>query len=191
MDHRLKLGVTQFLCLGDVIGYGPDPLAVKGLLRKFQCVADGESRRGAGHGKNTGLILAKPRAPLIGHGGTVIAFEQRHSGASWFKERTPSYLKGKLTLVHGSIYDPVHDHADEPEKSHRRQCADDRKPSDGIFPASTFASPGTTRTQRFMATKLGVMRDSRHDATAPSAFRKGHKAYVRGQRYQPRDRDPR
>ena len=28
MDYCLKLGVKQFFCLGDVIGYGPDPLAV-------------------------------------------------------------------------------------------------------------------------------------------------------------------
>ena len=114
MDQCLKLGVTQFVCLGDVIGYGPDPLAVSAIAQKhFSASLMGNHEEALVTGKHRFNPLA---ARAIDWTREELSSQSNGTQAlSWFKERMPFVLKGNMLLVHGSIYDPVHDYVDEPE----------------------------------------------------------------------------
>ncbi len=186
MDHCLKLGVKQFLCLGDVIGYGPDPLAVTRIAQKhFNVSLMGNHEEALVTGKHRFNPLAAraidwTRIELADTAGPDAAMP-------WFKERTPFVLKGNLLLVHGSIYDPVHDYVDEPENPVESQQMIETLSRD--FSGFDICFAGHNHTP-FLATTLGIMVP--HDGHRTFRIPKGHKAYVCvGSVGQPRDRDNR
>ena len=186
MDHCEKLGVKQYLCLGDVIGYGPDPYAVSTIARKtFSASLMGNHEEALVTGKHRFNPLAARAIDW-----TREELGSRAEGIEsldWFRQRQPFVIKGNLLLVHGSIYDPVHDYVDEPENPVESQQMIDTLSRD--FSGFDICFVGHNHTP-FMATKLGIMVP--HDGHRTFRVPKGHKAYVCvGSVGQPRDRDNR
>lgn len=186
MEHCLKLGVKQFLCLGDVIGYGPNPVEVANLAQKnFTVSLMGNHEEALITGKHRFNPLAAKAIDW-----TREELQQSSGGTAsmlWFKERTPFVLKGNLLLVHGSIYDPVHDYVDEPENPIESHQMIETLSRD--FSGFDMCFAGHNHTP-FLATTMGVMVP--HDGHRTFRIPKGHKVYVCvGSVGQPRDRDNR
>ena len=184
MDHCLKLGVTQFLCLGDVIGYGPDPQAVAAIAQKhFTASLMGNHEEALVTGKHRFNPLAARAIDWTREELTSLSTGKETMG--WFKQRTPFVLKGNLLLVHGSIYDPVHDYVDEPENPVEAQQMIDTLGRD--FSGFDICFAGHNHTP-FLATKVGTMFP--HPGHSTFRIPPGHKAYICvGSVGQPRDRD--
>ena len=184
LEHCQKLGVKQYLCLGDVIGYGPDPVSVARIAKNtFATSLMGNHEE----------ALVTERHRFNPHAAQAIDWTRRCLQAAgpelmhWFTERKPFALQGRLLLVHGSIYDPVHDYVDEPENPIESQQMIETLNSD--FSGFDICFAGHNHTP-FMATTMGVMVP--HDGHPTFRIPKGHKAYVCvGSVGQPRDRDTR
>ncbi len=184
LEHCEKLGVKHYWCLGDVIGYGPDPVAVAKLAKeKFEASLMGNHEEA--------LVTSKHR--FNPHAAQAIDWTRRLLTASnsdllpWFKERKPFALQSTALLVHGSIYDPVHDYVDEPENPVEAQAMIETLNRD--FAGFDLCFAGHNHTP-FMATVMGTMIP--HDGHRTFRLPKGHKAYICvGSVGQPRDRDPR
>lgn len=186
MERCEELGVTQYLCLGDVIGYGPDPLKVaKVASEKFTVSLLGNHEEALVTGKHRfnphaaqAINWTRDQIKGAGDGGKLW---------EWFTARKPFAVKGHLLMVHGSIYDPVHDYVDEPENPIEAQQMIDTLNKD--FSGFDICFAGHNHTP-FMATTVGIMVP--HDGHPSFRMPKGHKAYVCvGSVGQPRDRDPR
>jgi diadenosine tetraphosphatase ApaH/serine/threonine PP2A family protein phosphatase len=170
--------------LGDVIGYGPDPVAVAKIAQtRFAVSLMGNHEEALVTGKHrfnphAAQAIDWTRRCLTAAGGDIIP---------WFKERKTFALRGRLLLVHGSIYDPVHDYVDEPENPIEAEAMISTLSSD--FSGFDICFAGHNHTP-FLATTMGVMVP--HDAHRTFRVPKGHKAYVCvGSVGQPRDRDVR
>ncbi len=109
LERCEALGVTQYLCLGDVIGYGPDPLPVARIASsKFTVSLMGNHEEAMVSGKHR----------FNPHAAQAINWTRQQiqpdAGLwTWFQARKTFAVKGNLLMVHGSIYDPVHDYVDE------------------------------------------------------------------------------
>jgi predicted phosphodiesterase len=184
MDECERMGVTRYLCLGDVIGYGPDPVAVADFVRARCDVSLMGNHEEA-------LVTGKHR--FNPHAAKAIDWTRQalqHSGEGtmeWFRQRKPFALKGQILMVHGSIYDPVHDYVDEPENPVEFQQMIQTLNHD--FTGFDICFAGHNHTP-FLATTMGVMVP--HDGHRSFRIPKGHKAYICvGSVGQPRDRDQR
>ena len=182
MSHCRTLGVKEIYCLGDVIGYGPDPLALARLAKSHFAVSLMGNHEEA-------LVTGKHRfnphaAKAIDWTRTALSsVTGPDSPMAFFKERQPFVLKGNLLLVHGSIYDPVHDYVDEPENPVESQQMIETLNRD--FSGFDICFAGHNHTP-FLATAVGVMIP--HDRHRSFRIPKGHKAYVCvGSVGQPRD----
>lgn len=179
-----RLGVREYFCLGDVIGYGPDPLAVAKLAKgRFTSCLMGNHEEA--------LVTGKHR--FNPHAASAIDWTRIQLKANapdlleWFRQRKAFELRNDLLMVHGSIYDPVHDYVDEPENPVEAQQMIDTLSRDFSGFDRCFAGHNHTP---FLATTLGVMIP--HDGHRTFRIPKGHKAYICvGSVGQPRDRDPR
>jgi len=181
-----RLGVKQYLCLGDVIGYGPDPVAVARIASARFAVSLLGNHEEA-------LVTGKHR--FNPHAAQAIDWTRQQIKAAsdgdglwaWFAARKPFAVKSRLLMVHGSIYDPVHDYVDEPENPIEAQQMIDTLNKD--FSGFDICFAGHNHTP-FMATTVGIMVP--HDGHRTFRMPKGHKAYVCvGSVGQPRDRDVR
>ncbi|MHC5068440.1 MAG: metallophosphoesterase family protein [Planctomycetota bacterium] len=190
-----ELGVTDILCLGDIIGYGPDPIAVTKLaIQRFRVSLMGNHEAALITGEHRfnpyatqaidwtreQLRQASTRGltSLFGKGdGTDLL--------SWYGKLKPFHLEGRRLLVHGSIYDPVHDYVDEPEnpiEAERMIATLDRD-----FAGFELCFAGHNHTP-FVATKLGTLFP--HDGHSSFVIPEGHRAYICvGSVGQPRDWD--
>jgi len=183
LERCEALGVTQYLCLGDVIGYGPDPLPVARIAStKFTVSLMGNHEEAMVSGKHR----------FNPHAAQAINWTRQQIQPdaalwSWFQARKTFAVKGNLLMVHGSIYDPVHDYVDEPENPIEAQQMIDTLNRD--FSGFDICFAGHNHTP-FMATTMGTMVP--HDGHRQFRLPKGHKAYVCvGSVGQPRDRDVR
>ncbi len=179
-----RLGVRDYVCLGDVIGYGPDPVAVARQVRELVSVSLMGNHEEA-------LVAGKHR--FNPHAAQAIDWTRRQITAHapdlmpWFAERKPFALRERWLLVHGSIYDPVHDYVDEPENPIEAQQMIQTLEAD--FSGFDLCFAGHNHTP-FLATTLGVMVP--HDRHRSFRLPRGHKAYICvGSVGQPRDRDVR
>ncbi|HAT10160.1 MAG TPA: hypothetical protein DCS97_06125 [Planctomycetes bacterium] len=183
LERCEKLGVTDYLCLGDVIGYGPEPLAVGRIAQERFSVSLMGNHEEA-------LVTGKHR--FNPHAAQAINWtrQQLQGDAAlwaWFQARKPFAVKKHLLMVHGSIYDPVHDYVDEPENPIESQQMIDTLNKD--FSGFDLCFAGHNHTP-FMATTMGTM--TPHDGHRQFRIPKGHKAYICvGSVGQPRDRDVR
>jgi diadenosine tetraphosphatase ApaH/serine/threonine PP2A family protein phosphatase len=182
LEECERLGVTEYLCLGDVIGYGPDPVAVATIAKeRFATSLMGNHEEALVTGKHrfnphAAQAIDWTRRLLTAAGGGLLP---------WFKERKPFALRGPLLLVHGSIYDPVHDYVDEPENPLEANNMIDTLSRD--FSGFDLCFAGHNHTP-FIATTMGVMVP--HDGHRSFRLPAGHKAYICvGSVGQPRDRD--
>jgi predicted phosphodiesterase len=184
-----RLGVTEYLCLGDVIGYGPDPLAVtRTAQRLFAASLMGNHEEALVTRKHRfnphaaqAIDWTRRILSMVGPDGSLPA------PMDWFKARTPFVLRGKLLLVHGSIYDPVHDYVDEPENPVESNQMIETLERD--FTGFDLCFAGHNHTP-FLSTLVGTIFP--HDDHRAFTLPPGHKAYICvGSVGQPRDRDPR
>ncbi len=178
------LGVKSYWCLGDVIGYGPDPVAVARYAKeRFESSLMGNHEE----------ALVTGRHRFNPHAAQAIDWTRRMLRAGggglmeWFAERKAFALRGNVLMVHGSIYDPVHDYVDEPENPIEANQMIETLNRD--FSGFDLCFAGHNHTP-FLATTVGVMIP--HDGHRSFRLPKGHKAYICvGSVGQPRDRDVR
>ena len=190
LDFCTRRGVKEFLCLGDVIGYGPDPIAVSVIARKtFTTCLMGNHEEALVTGKHR---FNPHAAKAIDWTRQQLQVHAKSGGSepslmSWFRERTSFVLAHDMLLVHGSIYDPVHDYVDEPENPIEAQQMIETLNRDFSGFDRCFAGHNHTP---FLATTLGIMVP--HDGHRTFRIPKGHKGYICvGSVGQPRDRDNR
>jgi len=153
MERCEQLGVSQYYCLGDVIGYGPDPVRVaKVASEKFAVSLLGNHEEALVTGKHRfnphaaqAINWTRDQIKAAGDGGKLW---------EWFAARKPFAVKGPLLMVHGSIYDPVHDYVDEPENPIESQQMIDTLNRD--FSGFDICFAGHNHTP-FMATTVGTM----------------------------------
>ncbi len=188
LEECERLGVKEYLCLGDVIGYGPDPRAVADIAtRKFTASLMGNHEE----------ALVTKRHRFNPHAAHAIDWTRKQLTEApavngqhpldWFAARKPFVLRGKMLLVHGSIYDPVHDYVDEPENPVESHQMIETLSRD--FAGFDLCFAGHNHTP-FMATMLGTIFP--HDGHRQFRLPPGHKAYICvGSVGQPRDRDVR
>lgn len=191
-----RLGVTRYLCLGDVIGYGPDPVAVARIAReRFDICLMGNHEEALVTKKHrfnpyAAQAIDWTRNQLSGglsNGITRLFKQQEDSLVDWFAQRRSFVLDKRMLLVHGSIYDPVHDYVDEPENPIEAQQMIQTLNSD--FSGFEICFAGHNHTP-FLATTVGTIIP--HDERRSYRIPKGHKAYICvGSVGQPRDHDTR
>jgi predicted phosphodiesterase len=102
-DIQVKGGVDEVWCLGDIVGYGPEPAACIDLMRtiKAVCVAGNHDLAAAGQ---LGLETMNPNAAQ------ACRWTEQHLSTSdlLYLSELPATLKqGDFTLVHGSPRDPA------------------------------------------------------------------------------------
>lgn len=189
-----KEGVQEIRCLGDVIGYGPDPVPVSQLaMERFSVSLRGNHEEAlvtARHRFNpyAAQAIDWTRDQLSTSGGLTGLFTKKKADyMAWFSERKPFELIDNHLMVHGSIYDPVHDYVDEPENPVEAEQMIDTLEQD--FTGFDLCFAGHNHTP-FLATKVGTFFP--HDRHNTFKIPAGHKAYICvGSVGQPRDRDPR
>ncbi|TVR15431.1 MAG: metallophosphoesterase [Planctomycetota bacterium] len=196
LEHCDRLGVKEIRCLGDVIGYGPDPVAVTDMaMNRFSVSLLGNHEEALVTGKHrfnpyAAQAIDWTRAQLHSGSGITRIFSNKGTNQDrmpWYRERKPFELIDRHLMVHGSIYDPVHDYVDEPENPVEAEQMIETLEQD--FSGFDICFAGHNHTP-FMATKVGTFFP--HDAHNSFVIPKGHKAYVCvGSVGQPRDNDPR
>lgn len=195
LERCEELGVSKYLCLGDVIGYGPDPVEVaKIAIAKFDVSLLGNHEEALITGKHrfnpyAAQAIDWTREQLKGASTTGItrlfSAGEKVDYLGWFKKRKPFALDGKMLMVHGSIYDPVHDYVDEPENPVEADQMIGTLEKD--FSGFDLCFAGHNHTP-FVATKVGTMFP--HAGHPTFTIPKGHKAYICvGSVGQPRDHD--
>ena len=185
-----QLGVKHYFCLGDIIGYGPKPIEVTKIAMKyFDICLMGNHEEAMINGKHrfnpyAAQAIDWTRAEVKAHSSGLIG---KNNLIGWFKKRKPFELRNKQLMVHGSIYDPVHDYVDEPENPIEAQQMIDTLQRD--FTGFDLCFAGHNHTP-FLSTKVGTFFP--HDGHCEFTIPDGHKAYICvGSVGQPRDRDNR
>lgn len=195
LEHCAKLPVKAFWCLGDVIGYGPDPVEVSRLaIERFTVSLCGNHEEALVTGKHRfnpyalqAIDWNRERIKENSHSRLFSRGAGKDDLFGWFKGRKPFVLQERVLMVHGSIYDPVHDYVDEPENPVEAEQMIDTLDRD--FTGFDICFAGHNHTP-FLATRVGTIIP--HDAHNRFRVPKGHKAYICvGSVGQPRDRDPR
>jgi len=99
-------GFDEIWCLGDVVGYGPDPHECLGLLRQYQhvCVA-GNHDWGA-----VGRIDITDFNPVAARACRWTGQQLTDEDAACLRDLPASLRLGDFTLVHGSPREPVREY---------------------------------------------------------------------------------
>jgi predicted phosphodiesterase len=189
------LGVERYWCLGDVIGYGPDPVAVSKIaLQHFEVSLMGNHEEALVTGRHrfnpyAAQAIDWTRTQLTASNPLTRFFGKRDKAdfMQWYGLRKNFELRGEVLMVHGSIYDPVHDYVDEPENPIEADQLINTLNHD--FTGFDICFAGHNHTP-FLSTPVGTIIP--HDQQTEFRLPKGHKAYVCvGSVGQPRDRDNR
>ena len=161
-------GADALVCLGDVVGYGPDPGACVDLVRE-RCTSTVIGNHDAAVARGEGLAVLPPD-------GQAAALAQR----GWLSPDQTAWLAGlPLTAVaHGVTL--VHASPDEPASWHRLDSFGAVQAQFGAF-ETDVCFVGHSHTPAVVSDQLGVTR-----------VRPGHRYLINvGSVGQPRDRDPR
>jgi predicted phosphodiesterase len=193
LEECERLGVQRYLCLGDVIGYGPDPLAVSEIaMDRFPICLMGNHEEALITGRHrfnpyAAQAIDWTRQQLEGSGISRFFRKSHHDFMTWYQQRKPFVLHQQMLMVHGSIYDPVHDYVDEPENPLEAEQMIATLERD--FAGFDICWAGHNHTP-FLATRVGTFIP--HNAHRQFRLPQGEKAYVCvGSVGQPRDRDTR
>ncbi len=185
-------GVEDLWSLGDVIGYGPDPIAVTEIVReRFIHSLMGNHEEALVTGKHrfnpyAAQAIDWTRQQLGGKLSRIFS-GRTADHLTWYGDRKPFELEHKALMVHGSIYDPVHDYVDEPENPVEAEQMIETLERD--FSGFDLCFAGHNHTP-FLCTKIGTLFP--HDQHNRFVLPPGHKAYLCvGSVGQPRDYDPR
>lgn len=178
-------GADQIVCLGDTVGYGPQPEECLRIVRK-RCaqVLMGNHEDAVLHGAQNFTPLARQAIDWT-------AGQLRDPDIlSYLNSLSPSFRMGPALLVHGSVRDPLNDYvreADSPWMFYRlvQTLRDDFTDFDLCFCGHNHRA--------FLGTELGYIFPHDDPPTPQMRFRiDGQKAYVSvGSVGQPRDGDPR
>ncbi|NRA40435.1 MAG: metallophosphoesterase family protein [Planctomycetes bacterium] len=193
LDFCDKKNVSDFICLGDVIGYGPNPIEVaKIAIDKCRGCLRGNHEEAMVTGKHrfnpyAAYAIDWTRDQIKGERETCENGKNKSVLMEWFEQRQTFSLLDRKLMVHGSIYDPVHDYVDEPENPIEAEQMIETLKRD--FSGFELCFAGHNHTP-FIATEMGTIIP--HDRYNTYRLPKGHRAYICvGSVGQPRDRDPR
>ncbi len=107
-----KQGVTEIYCLGDVIGYGPNPRECIDLVMKCQVVILGNHDQGAlfdpdGFNRTAEMAIFWTRSQLESPNDPRSLREKRWE---FLAERPRSHKEGDYLFVHGSARNPLNEY---------------------------------------------------------------------------------
>jgi len=105
-DVAVRGGVDEIWCLGDVVGYGPEPSACLALLREYPhiCVAGNHDWASVGRIDTADF---NPDAAVA----CKWTGRQLNSHDMDYLEKLPAILtRGEFTIVHGSPRDPLYEY---------------------------------------------------------------------------------
>jgi diadenosine tetraphosphatase ApaH/serine/threonine PP2A family protein phosphatase len=108
-----RLNVREVYCLGDVVGYGPDPRGCLDLVRQRCQVALLGNHERAVLADPEGFTPVARQAALWTRSQLAASVPDRPAGeARWefLATRPPGYVEGDCLFVHASPRDPVHDY---------------------------------------------------------------------------------
>jgi diadenosine tetraphosphatase ApaH/serine/threonine PP2A family protein phosphatase len=102
-DVERRGGFERLWCLGDVVGYGPDPSACMALLRRHAhlCVVGNHDRAA------TGGLDIRDFNPYAALACRWTASRLTSEDAAWLSSLPEVVREGDFTLVHGSLRHPV------------------------------------------------------------------------------------
>ena len=193
LDFCGSKNIDKYVCLGDVIGYGPNPVEVSNIARNlFDVCLRGNHEEAMVTGRHrfnpyAAYAIDWTRQQINSVTTKNKLGRETSSAMKWFEERQTFSLNQKMLMVHGSIYDPVHDYVDEPENPVEAEQMIETLQRD--FSGFDLCFAGHNHTP-FIATQVGTIIP--HDAYNTYRLPQGHKAYICvGSVGQPRDRDPR
>lgn len=178
-------GADRIVCLGDTVGYGPQPRECLQLVRE-RCA----------------LVLMGNHENAVLHGAdnfTPLAAKALDWTASRLRDRTvmeylsslkPSHREDEILYVHGNIKDPINDYLREAESPWMFYQLVNTLRRDFIGIRLCFVGHNH---RAFLGTEMGYIFP--HDDCDPPRMKfnlAGQKAYISvGSVGQPRDRDPR
>ena len=107
-------GFDRVWCLGDVVGYGPDPVACVALLRRYEhlCVAGNHDRAAIG------WLDARDFNPYAAAACRWTASRLRPEDVTYLSRLTEMVSEGDITLVHGSLRRPIREYLLSEEAAH-------------------------------------------------------------------------
>jgi predicted phosphodiesterase len=105
-------GVTQWICLGDVVGYGPNPLECIELVMKFDVCVLGNHDLGAlfdpeGFSSGAEHAIFWTRTQLESNTGGLEASRRR---LDFLADLPRNYRENKTLFVHGSARNPLNEY---------------------------------------------------------------------------------
>jgi len=102
-DAGRQGGFERVWCLGDVVGYGPDPLACIALLNRHQhvCVAGNHDRAAIG------WLDISDFNPYAAAACRWTVSRLRQEDVAFLSGLPETALEGEFTLVHGSLRHPI------------------------------------------------------------------------------------
>ncbi|MEO8752932.1 MAG: metallophosphoesterase family protein [Casimicrobiaceae bacterium] len=104
LDHARAMGATRYAFLGDLVGYGADPVPVLDVIEKY--AAEGAL---VVLGNHDAAAIGRPIDPLNANAQAAIAWTQTRLGAKQraFLERLPLTVRdGDILFVHASAAAP-------------------------------------------------------------------------------------
>lgn len=105
-------GATEFVCLGDVVGYGPNPVECLDHIMTFRLVIEGNHDNGALFDPQCFSPIAE-RAIFWTRGrleDVSCPREQRHKRWEFLAERPRIHKEGQHLFVHGSARNPLNEY---------------------------------------------------------------------------------
>ena len=104
LDHAERQGAfAQAWCLGDVVGYGPDPGACINLLRGLAPITMAGNHDHA----SVGLLAPETFNPYAAQACRWTADNLSETQKAYIRELPLVCTEGSFTLVHGSLRDPI------------------------------------------------------------------------------------
>ncbi|MDR0868172.1 MAG: metallophosphatase family protein [Planctomycetota bacterium] len=180
-----RVGAERIICLGDTVGYGPQPLECLQLVRDYCAVVlTGNHEYAVLHGATDFTPLAEDALTWTTH-------RLRAPEVLAYLRQMPTHcLEGDQLFVHGSIYDYTNDYVREADSPYLLEQLVNTLRDD--FNGFKWVFVGHNH-RTFLGTTLGFLFP--HDDTEPpmtTFYLAGQKVYVSvGSVGQPRDGDPR
>lgn len=110
-DIERQGGFDELLCLGDIVGYGPDPHACLELLRRQKCLCVAGNHDWAAISKLDTSEFNPDAAAAARWTANQLTAEDRQ-----YLESLPLVAeKGEFTLVHGSPREPIREYVQSPD----------------------------------------------------------------------------
>ena len=95
-------GVQRHYCMGDIVGYGPDPAACVELVRSMGCLAVMGNHDEAAAGNSPLAEMSPPAQAGIDYSRKALSAEQR----AWLANLPLQFAEDGCQFVHGSLDDP-------------------------------------------------------------------------------------